>query len=436
MPGHKGTPPPGGAFLDWAYDVTEVGNLGPSSDRTDPIYRSEQAMAEYFGSRRTRYSVQGATLPVTAAILASAPPESQILVDRNAHRSVLSALIIGGYRPVWIYPEWLDGSVALPAGWDIMVKASDERHAAAVLTSPTYEGLTDWDPEGMATLQRSGAIVVVDEAHGTHFFGRRGYPRSALALGADLVAHGPHKTEGVLTQTGLLHRVTERVSEDAVDFWWRLLQTSSPSYLLLASLDRLQGERNAKSADILWEEMAEKARGLWEAFALEAVDVLQAWWERGGKRADPAKLTLLGEGMELKNILQSVGPIEKADATSVTLILGPTQNLSLLKKLIPRLKPFVRPIRGLRQPMVRLPQIYAPRFVWGRPKTLVPLRDAIGRIAAYPVTPYPPGVPVIMPGEMVNREVIDWIDIWDRGKWGIMEGIHHSGGGQHIWVLD
>ncbi len=435
-PGHKGSAPDGAEFLAWAYDVTEVGSLSPSGHGLDPIARSESLMASAFGADRTWYSVQGATLPVTAAMLAAFPLGAEIAVDRNAHRSVLAGLVLGGFRPRWIYPQLVGGAVALPAMPAGQAAAGQvlKGTAGLVLTHPTYDGLTASLAPWVDAAHAANVPVVVDEAHGAHFAGRAGYPRSALDYGADLVVHGVHKTEAALTQTGLLHRQGNRVGNAAVDWWWSMLATSSPSYLLLAALDRLQAERHQPGRTAEWEALSETMRELWGRWQTSGISVLQPWWESRGGVADPAKLTILGDGRAMAESLASRGTVEKVDAVSVTLILSPGQDTALLDDAI---RPLAR-WSGFRPAIRPWPQLAAelpPREAVVRAARWVPWRDAPGRVAATALIPYPPGVPLAIPGEVLTPEVLDWVDEWQSGGAGWVQGVDGSEEGG-LWVVD
>ncbi|POB09925.1 arginine decarboxylase [Sulfobacillus sp. hq2] len=443
-PGHKGQAPMG--LVDGASDVTEVGELTPKSHRRDPLHTSEDLMAKTFGTLRTWYSVQGATLPVMASILAACRPGDTVLVDRNAHRSVLSGLVLAGARPLWIYPALGPGAYVLPVPDKVRAQMI-RRHKpkAVIVTNPTYDGLSASLKESVAACQALQIPLIVDEAHGTHFFGHRGFPLSALSQGADLVCHGTHKTEPVLTQTGLLHQNTSRVSTEQIQQAWDLLATSSPSYLLMASLDTLQGLRQTPAYHARWEALADAAHKVWDDLEKKDVLVLQKWWRDQGGMADPAKLTLIGTGDALLSHLRQYGEPEKADPFGVTLVLTPYDEWPVLEQAI-------RGIGGgmagnVWPDLAQWPQaemLLSPAEAMRQPREWVPVREACGRIAAAPVTPYPPGVPVIMPGERIDSAMISWLQsasAWCGQKTGDVqgfapppEGTLAKEGEQGLWV--
>lgn len=420
-PGHKGVEAARGGFLDWAHDITEIEEMLTSPN---PVQRSEQLMAEALGVDRTWYSVQGASLPVTAGILAAFPPGSTLWVDRTLHRSVLSALVLGQYRVHWLYPRFLAAGLSLP----LTEFPHDFAPAVGlILTRPTYDGLASDVGETIERAHRQGLTVVVDEAHGSHWHGAS-YPSSAVWLGADLITHGTHKTDAALTQTGLLHLRGHRVASDEIDRWWRLLSTSSPSYLLLASLDRLQWERRQEGLERPWERLAHQARALWNTMESQGAVVLQAWAERAGYVVDPARLTILGHGSALRHRLAGVGEVEKVTPGSCTLILAPGQNMETLERALTK--------DGWAEAQDGLADVLYPRLgtalpiceAWNKAGQWVPLGESVGCVAKDAVTPYPPGIPMAVPGEVLTREMIEWLTHWMAADAGPIQGLKHREG--------
>ncbi len=422
-PGHKGGR--GMRALGWEWDLTEVADLTPKTSREDPVHRSEQLMAETFGAQRTWYSVQGATLPVMAAVLASCRPGSRVLVDRQAHRSVLSGIIIAGASPVWAYPRLGPGGYPLPVDDEDraeMIRRQDPQ--AVIVTNPTYDGLSAPLAATSRLCQERGIPLIVDEAHGTHFYGNPGFPLSALDQGADLVCHGAHKTEAVLTQTGLLHQNSRLVSAQQLQQAWEMLATSSPSYLLMASLDELQALRHTPDYRDQWVRFGRDMQEIWRDLETAGIFVLQGWWQRSGGWADPAKLTLVGNGERILSELRPFGEPEKADPFGVTLVLTPADDLGVLRQALRTLGG----AGGLAAPMAMWPQavpVWPPGEAVRRPREWVPWREAAGRVAAAPVTLYPPGVPVIVSGERIDAGMVSWLEStrdWCRQRTGELQG--------------
>ncbi|MCY0885999.1 MAG: arginine decarboxylase [Firmicutes bacterium] len=406
-PGHAGHGPRG-PWPDPYWDLTEVGPV-PAA-----LEASQAAAATAYGTRATWFSAQGATLPVQAAVLgAFAGSARPVWVDRASHRAVAAALLLGGIPVRWRQPRLGPGGVPLPAA-----DPPPPGVAGAVLTRPTYDGLLT------AQDLPDGGPVVADEAHGAHWYCRPGYPASALELGADLVIHGSHKTEAAPTGTALLHLAGGRVEPAAVRFWWETLASSSPSYPLLAGLEAMVAARFRPPAAAAWAALAAGARELRDRLAARGWVVLQRWWEERGGLSDPARLTLLGRGAAALVRAAGLEP-EKETPASVTLILTPHLRLEWVAQRLLAL-PVPEP-----PPLEERP--------WPLPAAALPMREALTRggewveLAAAPgrvsrgwVIPYPPGIPLILPGERWDAEVVAAVR-----EAGTAEGLEEG----RVWVL-
>lgn len=246
MPGHKRRSIP--EFGVTTLDITEI-------DGFDNLYAAEgileqcmQRAAGLYGSKKALLGVNGSTGNLLAAISAAFHPGEAVLVARNCHKAVYHALELRRLKPVFLYPE-TDSGLAVCKGITLReVKAFLEEYEAStegkespvkgmILTSPTYEGIVSQIKEIADFLHQKDAVLVVDEAHGAHFGFHASFPESAIGQGADLVIQSLHKTLPALTQTSLLHIVTDRVCESLVEKYWGMYQTSSPSYILMASMD-------------------------------------------------------------------------------------------------------------------------------------------------------------------------------------------------------
>ena len=436
-PGHKGVAPSGGLRLSWAWDVTEVGPWVRDGGAEDPVRASERRLAEALCTRRSWFSVQGASLPVTAGLLAAGRPGATVALERHAHRSATAALIIGGFQPHWLVSPLSPAGLPLPADEGAWQRALD--HVDVLfLTRPTYDGVGLPDGAVQRIIEQAharGQSVVVDEAHGAHWPGRAGYPQSALYLGADLVAHGVHKTEPALTQTGALHLMGSRIPAEAVDLWWDLLVTSSPSYLLLASLDQWQAERAQAETTVRWEKLADRARDLGQEVTSQGGRVWQVMAESVlDLAADPAKFTLLGPGPEWARRLAKWGMVEKIEPGAVTWILAPHQSLDILRRALDELRPWDAGGAAEEEPEAsRLPpMVLLPREAACHPVQWVPLGQAVGRIAGRAVVPYPPGSPWVVPGEQITEDLVTAICRRTGRNW---EGTRQIDGELYLGVV-
>lgn len=436
MPGHFGERPAGGAGLPWTLDWTEVEGLDALSHPSGVLLDLRRRAAAVYGADAAWISVQGATLAVMAAILGTTRPGATLVAERSSHRAVLAALLVGRLDVRWVLPTWdPDWWLPLPAPLDRWQTALPGSHVA-VVTAPTYEGLMPPLRPLATAARRAGATLIVDAAHGAHLGRSPGLPAHPLAEGAEWVAHGLHKTEPVLTQTGVL-LARGRQADPRVDEWWRRLSTSSPSYPLLLSVERYVAEREA--GDGGWTRFAELMQDVWAAAEARGFRVLQREWARRGWPADPAKLTLFGDGPTLARRLRGWGAEPEAvGVRSLTCIAGPRLRLSwddwqgLLDALAPPPAPSGPALAMPGSAPVRLAPWVADAAEW----QAVSLRDAVGRIAATAVTPYPPGIPLVMPGEEIGVETVEWIRAAQASGVRI-EGVQETGDktGGKVWVV-
>ena len=224
----------------FAADLTETDGTDDLHAASGPILEAERLAADLFGSEECRFLVNGTSCGNVAMILAAVRENEKILVARNAHRSVWTGLQIAGALPVWLTPCYDPlFHVFAEVNPESVERAlaSDPEIRAVFLTNPTYYGVSS-DLTAIAEIcHRHDCVLLVDEAHGTHFYFDRRFPRGAVTSGADLAAMSMHKTGGSLTQSSLLHRCGNRIDPGRLGDCLRMVQSSSPSYLLMASLD-------------------------------------------------------------------------------------------------------------------------------------------------------------------------------------------------------
>jgi arginine decarboxylase len=445
-PGHKG-----GRFA--APELAElVGKSGlaldlPAMTATDNTFHpsgcirdAQQLAAELFGARATFYLTAGSTLGVAASLLATVPHGRTVALPRNIHRSVVAGLVLSGALPRFVPHDVLPQCGAL--GVSPLALASsldtDPRPAAVLLTRPSYYGLTRELEELAAVCHARGVPLIVDEAHGAHLrFLPPGSPLPAIAAGADLVVQSCHKTLGALVGSAQLHVGTESLIEpgslqDALN----VLQTTSPSFLLLASLDLMrrwlwrEGER-------LFAAAVEEAQRLEEQ--IDAMSGLQVLRPDSDPRLDehgrdPLRLVVdvsrTGwSGYEVERHLRTEFKIEDemADSSNVVYVLSPHDDGPARERLLSGLRSVsASPRRGVAafqqsetEPVVDGAQ---PHSLWQPPtpplamppraaalanKVSISLNAAAGRTCAEMVMFYPPGIPLLMPGELVTPETID-----------------------------
>lgn len=394
-----------------SWDLPELPWIGGPLEPEGAVAEAQRRCAIQLGAARCWFGVNGASGLLQAALLALAPPGSRVLLPRHLHRSLLHGCLLGGLRPVlfdlpfdpatglWLQPDapWLERvlAAALAAG----------PLAAVVLVSPTYQGLAAELAPLAARVRAAGLPLLVDQAHG------RG---EALAAGVDLVVLSCQKAAGGLAQSAALLLQGSRVDPAAVERALLWLQTSSPSALLLASaeaalqeLGSSRGLRRRRRAEGVAARLRQRcaARGL----PLLTTD-------------DPLRLVLhtapMGiNGLEADGWLLERGVLaELPEPGTLTFCLGerpPRGVVGRLPRVLQRLQralggpplpPFSRPPL----PLVAEPELEL-GVAWRAPSLAVPLAAAAGHIAAEPLCPYPPGIPLLIPGERIDGERARWL---------------------------
>lgn len=237
MPGHKRN------ILNdmspYAYDITEIDGFDNLHEPQGIIRLALEEAKSFYESDKTYFLVNGSTCGLLSAICGVTSKKDKVIVARNCHKSVYNAIYLNELRPVYVYPEnieefGINGGVSLRTINEAIIENSDAK--AVIITSPTYEGIVSDIAAVAKIVHEHNMILIVDEAHGAHFGMHRELPKNALANGADIVIQSVHKTLPALTQTALLHIKGDRVDKDKVENFLKIYQTSSPSYVLMASI--------------------------------------------------------------------------------------------------------------------------------------------------------------------------------------------------------
>lgn len=240
MPGHKRNQTLTGAELPYEIDITEISGFDDLHHADGILKAAQQRAAELYHAQETHYLINGSTVGILSAVMGCTRPGGKILMARNCHKSVYNAVFLNGLTPVYVYPEiWngmnLNGEIQADEVRRLLEEHEDIQ--AVIVTSPTYDGVVS-DVKALAHLAHcKGIPLIVDEAHGAHFGFHPYFPENGNCLGADLVIHSLHKTLPALTQTALLHINGNIVDRKNVRRYLHMLQSSSPSYVLMAGID-------------------------------------------------------------------------------------------------------------------------------------------------------------------------------------------------------
>jgi arginine/lysine/ornithine decarboxylase len=409
-PGHKGASDLFQQPLVADTDLTELPGLDDLSAPTGVLASLQRRAAALFGSSQSLISVNGASAGLIAAICASVPLGSRLLVPVNCHRSVISGLVAGGQDPLWYEPQWNDNWSMHGAVDASVIRAhlkEDADIAAVVVTSPTYGGSIS-DIQSIAKIcKQRGVALIVDEAHGAHNF----LVPNAVTAGADVVIHSLHKTLPALTQSGLIHVSPDSlISAQSIKECLNLVQTSSPSYVVLSSIDSTitwlgtsSGLSRIGDISLLAEKIKSMllASGRLELFAdglTDAAHILVRSPHHSGRAVFDA---FFAAGIGAEAVI----------GDGVLLLLGAGSSEDDLFELSDRLpivlnaleKPgsSTRPTRNRTQPALH---VMNPRAAFFAKSEYVSPQSAEGRIAAECFAPCPPGLPVIIPGQRITKE--------------------------------
>jgi len=414
MPGHKGrTSLPGMpsiAGFASEFDLTELDGLDDLSYPEGVLKTLEERIARLYDVKTSIVSLSGGSGGLLAAITAVAKRGSELLVPRNAHRSVINALVLTGLKPRWYEPSWNEQfgfweAVDAKVLEDALV--DDESVAGVLVVSPTYVGTTSDIKTLAAVAHRHGVPLIVDEAQGAHFLPGTLMPSSACSSGADLVVHSFHKTLGALTQTGAVHVVSDRfVSAGDVRAAMRLISTSSPNYVLLSSIEQT----------IIWHSSEEGLKKLAfvaqlsEKLQREIADRVVVFSPQNG--ADPFHV-MIGSpsmsGQELDVFLRARGIFcEAVLGAGCLLLLGTGTEAGDIDFLVSALAELPKnddnKVMSSKAKPKPLEQSLSPREAFFAPSELVAAIDAVGRISADILAPCPPGMPVCVPGVRVSAD--------------------------------
>ncbi len=394
------------------FDLTELAGLDNLVAPEGPLAAAEALAAVLVSAEATYFTTNGSTAGVIAGVLALAPPGSTIVLPATAHQSFHHACVLGDLRPIFL-PVELHPELALPMGYtmsSLRTCLAERRASLVAAASPTYHGVCSDIPAIANLCKEYGVPLLVDEAHGTHLLVSDTAVQSAVRSGADIVVQSVHKTGGALTGAAWVHCFNPRFTEP-LKRALRLVQSTSPSYLLLASLDLARKTLATEGAArfCLARRHADKLRAL-----LPAVSFPAAWQQ------DPLRVVFDARhfamsGFALERTMRAYGLVpEMADFYTVTLVVGLSESdegadkLAILARDLPRAA-VVSKVRLVPQQMEKRVPVLTPRQAFYSLRKWVPLSDARGEICAEPLTPYPPGTPLLWPGQRVRQGDIAYI---------------------------
>ena len=431
VPGHKrgrGNPELT-AFLGQQCVGVDVNSMKPLDNLCHPvsvIREAEELAADAFGAAHAFLMVGGTTSSVQSMVLTACKRGDEIILPRNVHRSVLNALVLCGAVPVYVNPE-VDKRLGISLGMkrEQVEKAIREHpNAVAVLVNnPTYYGICSDLRAIVKMAHDAGMLCLADEAHGTHFYFGGGLPVSAMAAGADMASVSMHKSGGSLTQSSLL-LIGPNVHPGYVRQIINLTQTTSGSYLLMSSLD-ISRRNLAQRGRQVFHQVADMAE-----YAREEINAVGGYYAFGKELCngnsvfdfDTTKLSVhtldIGlAGIEVYDILRDEYDIqiEFGDIGNILAYLSIGDRPQEVERLVSALAEIKRRYRtdgsGLLSQEYIDPVVAAsPQEAFYAPKKSLPLRETEGMVCSEFVMCYPPGIPILAPGERITKEILNYIE--------------------------
>lgn len=437
MPGHKGAE----FFEKMGYgkllrnvvdmDITEIPGADNLFQHEDVILEVMEKYKALYGSRKTYLLVNGSSVGLLASILTSAKRGSRVLIARNSHKSIYNAVNLGGLIAEYIYPEIVkeDGITGEITPSEVERALRENPGAACVvIPSPNYYGICSDISSISKICHEHGAALIVDQAHGAHLkFTEEqglGYPVSAEAGGADMVINSTHKTLATLTQTAILNVMTDRVDLPTLEDYLQILESSSPSYLLMLSLDI--------NAQILMEEKGREAIRQWDMAVngfyercneVPGLKVLRhPYLDRTKINLDMSAAGLNGSELEEELNKRNIWP-ELVTGNIVMCMTGIGTTEDHIEKLIEALKDIAlnsasegkaheREQGPTVKTMFKLERRAIPERYCSRP-----VSECVGMVSAGLIVPYPPGIPLACPGEVLTEELLTYVtDLRKRGE--------------------
>ncbi len=412
-----------------SIDTTdEFDNLGTLHPATGPIKEAQELAAKAFGAKKTFFLLNGSTAGNLAIAMGLTKKGQRILTNRNCHRSVLTGMIISGAEPLWLIPkkfdEWGIWGNVTPESVEEMLAAHDDV-SMVWITNPTYEGVVS-DIKSIALVCKKYKVpLIVDEAHACLWNFSKHLPTSALQLGADAVVHSLHKTGGSMSQSSMLHIAQNSMLDvDAVEKSLKLLHTTSPSLILLASLDAARANLDSTRGRKQLERAIANAKYLRrEIEQLEHIHDLKPDF---GYLTDVTKIFIRDDrlsGKRLESILEIDFGIEVESASDAGLLLlsnlGNTRaDMEYLVKCLQKIDSSnysdIYYLEKKKHMPMLTPEIkMSLREAFYSEKETIPKDLAIGRISAEVIAECPPGIAILLPGELITEAHLPYLTDYD-----------------------
>jgi lysine decarboxylase len=415
-----------GAVVD--SDIPLFGGLDEIKLTNKVLARAEKLAADFWGADFARFSTGGSTHANQAAILALGKPGDKVAVSRTAHRSVLSALVLAGLEPLWLTPE-INNATGIPIGIPIseLERVLPEKPIALLLTEPGYLGTLSDIGALVALAHTQSMPVIIDAAWGGHFGFHQDLPAHALQMGADALITSVHKALPGYSASALLLARTEFLSAQRLEQSFETTHTTSPAGAPLASIDATRALLQTRGEELLGDLLRNVARFKEKVQSEFSVPIFLNASDFPAGRFDPAKIILranqLGaSGVAIENSLGEHGiRVEMADQDTVVFLATLADTYADFDEVADLLIKIARSQQSTPRASATalswsvVPQVgISMREAYFATTELVSATDAIGRVSADLIAPYPPGVAVIAPGEILTKQIVEGLSVSQR----------------------
>lgn len=428
MPGHKRNTKWNHMINPYEIDITEIEDFDNLHHPNSVLYEGMLRAARLYGSKHTEYLINGSTAGLLAGITACTRKGDKVLVARNSHKAVYNAIYLNELKPVYLYPQkdlefGINCGLNPSAVEELLIEHPDIK--LVIITSPTYEGIITDISAIAAIAHKKGIPLLVDEAHGAHLGFHQEFPQNSIKCGADIVIHSLHKTLPSFTQTGLIHVNGNLVDYDKVKWCLSIYQSSSPSYLLMSSIEKCITLMEDKG-----EELFESYRNHLKEFydrmeQLKKIKILNPFKNNKFYRVDPSKVTISVKGtnitgVQLYELLLEQYKIQM-ELVSVDYVLGMTSICDTIEGFY-RLGDALLHIddriefqnkEGNKGIISKEEGTYLqPKVVMSSYESLhspiekVLFSESNDRISVEYIYLYPPGIPLLVPGERISQQLI------------------------------
>ena len=426
MPGHKRNTELMQMINPYEIDITEIEGFDNLHQPEGILLELSLRLTNLYGAKKSYPLVNGSTCGILSGISALTKYGDRVIVARNCHKSVYHAIELRGLHPVYYYPPKVEemsvnGGILPRDIEELLIKHKDIK--LVIITSPTYEGIVSDIKEIANIVHAHGAYLLVDEAHGAHFGFHKHFPKSAVQLGADVVIQSLHKTLPSLTQTAVLHSNVDQLNA-RIQKYLTIYQSSSPSYLLMAGIERCLYILEQNREELFENYYYELERFYQTMSQLKHLRILkrELIGQNGVFDVDPSKITISVRdtnmtGHQLQSILYNRYHIVMEMKTpeyilAMTSIGDKPEGFIRLSEALISIdehllieKPVIESNAETIKPECMMPMSEAMEARSG----FIPLQDSMGRICASFICMYPPGSPILVPGERIDKKTVEYI---------------------------